>query len=30
MKDGKIFEEQDFIDNLWFMQQLGAIPMDKK
>ena len=30
MKDGKIFEEQDFDDNLWFMQQLGAIPMDKK
>ena len=29
MKDGKIFEEQDFDDNLWFRQQLGVIPMDK-
>ncbi len=29
MKDGKIIEEQDFDDNLWFMQQLGAIPVDK-
>ncbi|MFT5251470.1 MAG: ketosteroid isomerase-like protein [Flavobacteriales bacterium] len=29
MKDGKIIEEQDFDDNLWFMQQLGAIAMDK-
>jgi ketosteroid isomerase-like protein len=29
MKNGKILEEQDFDDNLWFMQQLGAIPMDK-
>jgi predicted ester cyclase len=29
MKDGKIIEEQDFDDNLWFMQQLGAMPMDK-
>jgi steroid delta-isomerase-like uncharacterized protein len=26
MKDGKITEEQDFMDNLSFMQQLGLIP----
>lgn len=26
MKDGKITEEQDFMDNLAFMQQLGLIP----
>jgi steroid delta-isomerase-like uncharacterized protein len=26
MKDGKITEEQDFMDNLEFMQQLGLIP----
>jgi steroid delta-isomerase-like uncharacterized protein len=26
MKDGKIAEEQDFMDNLEFMQQLGLIP----
>jgi hypothetical protein len=26
MKDGKIAEEQDFMDNLDFMQQLGVIP----
>ncbi|MFM6993743.1 MAG: ester cyclase [Sediminibacterium sp.] len=26
MKDGKIAEEQDFMDNLAFMQQLGLIP----
>lgn len=26
MKDGKITEEQDFMDNLVFMQQLGIIP----
>jgi len=23
MKDGKIIEEQDFDDNLWYNQQLG-------
>ncbi len=26
MKDGKIAQEQDFLDNLAFMQQLGIIP----
>ena len=26
MKDGKIAREQDFMDNLEFMQQLGIIP----
>ena len=26
MKDGKIAEEQDFMDNLEFMQQIGLIP----
>jgi steroid delta-isomerase-like uncharacterized protein len=26
MKDGKIAEEQDFMDNLEFMQQLGLMP----
>jgi len=26
MKDGKIAQEQDFMDNLVFMQQLGIIP----
>jgi steroid delta-isomerase-like uncharacterized protein len=26
MKDGKIAQEQDFMDNLEFMQQLGLIP----
>ena len=26
MKDGKIAQEQDFMDNLEFMQQLGIIP----
>lgn len=26
MKDGKIAEEQDFMDNLDFMQQIGIIP----
>jgi steroid delta-isomerase-like uncharacterized protein len=26
MKDGKIAQEQDFLDNLEFMQQLGIIP----
>ena len=26
MRDGKIAEEQDFMDNLEFMQQLGIIP----
>lgn len=26
MKDGKILQEQDFMDNLLFMQQLGFIP----
>jgi steroid delta-isomerase-like uncharacterized protein len=26
MKDGKIAQEQDFMDNLEFMQQLGVIP----
>ena len=26
MKDGKIAEEQDFMDNLEFMKQLGIIP----
>lgn len=26
MKDGKIVEEQDFMDNLDFMKQLGIIP----
>ena len=26
MKDGKIAQEQDFLDNLEFMQQLGLIP----
>ena len=26
MKDGKIAQEQDFLDNLEFMQQLGVIP----
>jgi steroid delta-isomerase-like uncharacterized protein len=26
MQDGKIAEEQDFFDNLSFMQQLGLIP----
>ena len=26
MRDGKIAEEQDFMDNLEFMQQLGLIP----
>lgn len=29
MKDGKITEEQDFMDNLVFMQQLGIIPAAK-
>ena len=28
MKDGKVYEEQDFDDNLWWKQQLGQIPMD--
>ena len=28
MKDGKIAQEQDFFDNLDFMQQLGLIPME--
>ncbi|MEY4383312.1 MAG: hypothetical protein RI995_854 [Bacteroidota bacterium] len=27
MKDGKITEEEDFMDNLVFMQQLGLIPV---
>lgn len=27
MKDGKIAEEQDLMDNLGFMQQLGLIPI---
>jgi len=26
MKDGKIAQEQDFMDNLSFYQQLGLIP----
>ena len=26
MRDGKIAEEQDFMDNLEFMRQLGIIP----
>ena len=26
MKNGKIAEERDFLDNLKFMQQLGLIP----
>jgi hypothetical protein len=26
MKDGKIAEEQDFMDNLEFMRQLGILP----
>jgi hypothetical protein len=26
MENGKIAEEQDFLDNLEFMQQLGLIP----
>jgi steroid delta-isomerase-like uncharacterized protein len=26
MKDGKIAEEQDFMDNMVFMQQLGLLP----
>jgi len=30
MKDGKIFSEQDFDNDLWFRQQLGMIPMDAK
>ncbi|MFT5251469.1 MAG: hypothetical protein ACI87N_000450 [Flavobacteriales bacterium] len=29
MKDGKIFEEQDFDYNLWWKQQLGTLNMDK-
>lgn len=28
MKDGKIAQEQDFFDNLEFMQQLGLIPRE--
>ncbi len=28
MKDGKIAQEQDFMDNLEFMQQLGIIPRE--
>lgn len=28
MKDGKIAQEQDFMDNLEFMQQLGLIPRE--
>jgi steroid delta-isomerase-like uncharacterized protein len=28
MKDGKIAQEQDFFDNLEFMQQLGLIPQE--
>ena len=28
MKDGKIAQEQDFMDNLEFMQQLGIIPKE--
>ncbi len=28
MKDGKIAQEQDFLDNLSFYQQLGLIPME--
>lgn len=28
MKDGKIVQEQDFLDNLSFYQQLGLIPME--
>jgi len=26
MKDGKIAQEQDFLDNLEFYQQLGLMP----
>jgi hypothetical protein len=26
MKDGKIAEEQDFMDNMVLMQQLGLLP----
>jgi steroid delta-isomerase-like uncharacterized protein len=29
MKDGKIAEEQDFMDNMVFMQQLGILPAAK-
>ena len=29
MKDGKIAEEQDFMDNMVFMQQLGLLPAAK-
>ena len=28
MKDGKIAQEQDFMDNLSFYQQLGLIPVE--
>jgi len=28
MKDGKIAQEQDFLDNLSFYQQLGLIPTE--
>ena len=28
MNDGKIVQEQDFFDNLEFMQQLGLIPRE--
>ncbi len=28
MKEGKIAQEQDFMDNLEFMQQLGLIPSE--
>lgn len=28
MKEGKIAQEQDFMDNLEFMQQLGLIPAE--
>lgn len=30
MKDGKIAQERDFLDNLDFLKQLGLIPEDKK
>jgi ketosteroid isomerase-like protein len=29
MKDGKIAEEQDFMDNMVFMQQLGLLPANQ-
>ena len=28
MKAGKIAQEQDFVDNLEFMQQIGIIPRE--